>query len=256
MGLIQKADIKTAAGVQRGMENILKKHNIPNTKEEAEFLMNLVSGSNEVTNRPHILAKGEGARTWFTFQSFFLNRWGILIHDLIRSGVIGGNNQHGWKRLGAMLSALIGLGIFIAGSIAEDEARKVIYEKTTGKDLPDESILKTAVMFIPEQIPYFGNLIEAADRGGDANPPVIRTAENFFSGGFSAIKGKTTETKIKGLMRMAEAGLTIGVGIPGTAQSFDLLERIFRKEETVTTTKKSRFTKSTSSTKKSRFTKK
>ena len=234
MGLIQKADIITAAGVQKGMEDILTKQNIPNTKQEAEFLMNLVSGSNEIVYRPHILAKGEGARTWFTFQTFFLNRWGILIHDLIQSGVLRGGGEAGWKRLWKTLTALIGLGIFIAGSIAEDEARKVIYEKTTGKELPDESTLKTAVMFIPEQIPYFGNLIEAADRGGDANPPVIRTAENFFIGGASVIKGKTTGTKIKGALRMTEAGLTLGVGVPGTAQAFDLLERIFKEAKETT----------------------
>lgn len=35
------------------------------------------------------------------------------------------------------------------------------------------------------------------------------------------------EIKIKGGLRMTEAGLTLGVGIPGTAQFFDILERIF-----------------------------
>jgi len=82
-------------------------------------------------------------------------------------------------------------------------------------------------MFIPEQVPYFGNLIEATDRGGDADPPIIRTIENVFSGGASIIKGEKSETKIKGALKMTEAGITLGTGMPGTAQFFDLLERIF-----------------------------
>ena len=227
MSLLQKADVRTAAGIQQGLENILIKYGISNPKGESEFLMNLVSGSNEVSYRPHILASGEGARTWFTFQTFFLNRWGILIHDLIKSGVIKGGGETGWSGLWKRMSALIGLGIFIAGSIAENQSRKAIYETTTGKKLPNQSTAKTAMMFIPEQVPYFGNLIEAADRGGDANPPVIRTLENIFSGGASAIKGKTTKTQIKGGLKAVEAGVTLGVGIPGTAQFFDLMERIF-----------------------------
>lgn len=227
MSLLQKADVRTAAGVEGGLLNILEKYGVPNAKEESEFLMNMASGSNEVVYRPHILASGEGARTWFTFQTFFMNRWGIMIHDLIRSGIIKGGGATGWKGLWKRISALIGLGIFIAGSIAENEARKAIYETTTGKELPDESMLKTAVMFIPEQVPYFGNLIEAADRGGDASPPLIRTVENVFSGGTSLISGAKPETKIKGGLRMAEAGITLTTGIPGTAQFFDLLENIF-----------------------------
>ena len=231
MAALQAFDVKTAAGVQRGIENVLIKRGVLNAKEEAEFLMNLVSGSNEVVYRPHILASGEGARTWFTFQTFFMNRWGVLAHDLIKSGIIKGGEKTGWKGLWKRMSALIGVGIFIAGSIVEEKTRKAIYELTTGKELPDEPLLKTAITFIPEQVPYFGNLIEAADRGGDANPPLIRTLENFVSGGTSLVKGVKTETKIKGALKMAEAGFSLGAGVPGTAQFFDLLDNIFLGEK-------------------------
>ena len=227
MSLLQKADIRTAAGVEQGILNILRKHKIPNANEEAEFLMEMVSGSNEVTYRPHILASGEGARTWFTFQTFFLNRWSILIHDIINAGIIRGGGAKGWESVWKRMSALIGLGIYIGGSIAENEARKAIYEKTTGKELPDESIFKQAIMFIPEQIPFFGSFIQAADRNGSTNIPIIRVLENIFKGGASLIKGKKPETKIKGGLRMAEAGATLALGVPGTAQFFDLLEGIF-----------------------------
>lgn len=229
MSLLQKADVRTAAGVEKGLLNILEKYGVPNVKEEAEFLMNLASGSAEVVYRPHILASGEGARTWFTFQTFFLNRWGIMTHDIIQSGLLKAGGEIGWKGFWKRISALIGLGIFVAGSIAEEQSRKFIYETTTSKELPDESTAKIAIMAIPKNIPYFGNLIEAADKGGDADPPIIRTVENIFKGGASIITGKKPETKIKGALKMTEAGIALGTGIPGTAQFFDLLENIFGK---------------------------
>jgi len=221
LSLLQKADVITAAGVEKGILNVLKKYEVENPEAEAEFLMNMVSGSAEVTYRPHILSKGEGARSWFTFQTFFLNRWGIQAHDLIRSGLIA---QKGfWKKF----SALIGLGIFVAGAIAEQKAREGIYNLITGKKFRPSSMLKDALLAIPGQIPYFGNIIEAAFRGGDANPPVIRIVENVYRGIGRMILGKKPETKIKGALQTTEAGITIGLGIPGTAQFFDLLERIF-----------------------------
>ena len=42
MSLLQKADVRTAAGIQQGLENILIKYGISNPKGESEFLMNLV----------------------------------------------------------------------------------------------------------------------------------------------------------------------------------------------------------------------
>ena len=225
MKLLQEADVRTAAGVQAGLEKILMKNGVKNAHQEAEFLMNMVSGSAEVSYRPLILSSGEGARTWFTFQTFFLNRWGIIMHDLVKAGGLKGN----WKQ---KLNALIGTGIYMAGGIAEEETRRNIYNLLAGKELPPESILKQMATYIPKQIPYFGNLIEAADRGGDADPPLIRTVENVFKGGAGLIKGKTAEAKIKGGLKTTEAIASLLMGKPGTAQLFDITEALmFPKKE-------------------------
>jgi hypothetical protein len=221
MKLLQTGDVITAAGVQNGLEKILIKAGVENPLEEAEFLMNMVSGSADVSYRPLILSKGEGSRTWFTFQTFALNRWGIQIHDIIMSGLLKS------KGIAPKLSAIIGLGIYLAGQIAEDESRRRLYKLTTGKELPKESMARNLLLYIPENIPYFGNIIQSSTQGGDADIPLIRTVETAIKGSVSAVTGTKPETKIRGGLKAGEAATTLLFGIPGTAQIYDLLERIF-----------------------------
>jgi len=223
MSLLMKADVRTAAGVESALENILTKYGIPNAKQEAEILMNILSSSSEVTFRPNILSRGEGARTWFTFQTFFLNRWGIIAHDLISAGVIHGN----WK---AKYSALLGIAIFMAGGIAEDEARRYMFEMITRRKIPDRStILQDIIFYIPSMIPYFGNIIDVAKGSIGGDIPIQRVFENLFQAK-NLITGKTAEAKLRGLMKTLEALATLR-GIPGTSQFFDLMEGIFLAED-------------------------
>ncbi|KKM89771.1 hypothetical protein LCGC14_1245240, partial [marine sediment metagenome] len=201
---------------------VLEKHGVENAKEEAEILMMMVSSSSEVNMRPHILAKGELSRTFFTFQTFFLNRWGIMAHDLITSGVI---KNPDW---GKKVAALIGLGIFLAGSIAEDEAREFVYEMTTRRELPDMSVLGTVLLAIPKNIPFFGNIIEAVVEGrGSTEIPLQRTVTNLLRGPYKVLTAKEKEAMIRGIIQSSEAILTLGAGVPATAQVADILEGIF-----------------------------
>ena len=225
MKAIQFADVRTAAGTQNGILNTLEKNGVANAKQEAEFLMNIMQGSAEVTYRPLILSKGEGARTWFTFQTFMLNRWGIVAHDIIRSGFKGN-----WK---AKLNATLGLGILIAGAIAEDEARDALFSIISGKEKEEKrSALASAVMFIPEQVPYFGNILSSLTQFGDASgaPPVVRIVEDTFQGGYQVFTAKKPETKIKGGIKFGKGIAGLGFGVPGTFQIADIVKRLFQTE--------------------------
>ena len=226
---LQWADVTTAAGVQQGIENVLIKRGIADTHEEAEFLMNMVSASSEVTMRPLILSKGEGARTVFTFQTFFLNRWGLTIHDLIRSGLLSGKLTANWGR---KLSALIGLAIMMAANVAEWKARKAILDITTDKKRKAPSTLSLVLTAIPEQIPLLGNMISSFINYGNAgfDFPLARQVENIIAG-LGVITKEKAPAKIKAGLRAVEAAITIVGGIPGTTQFFDILEGIFFKEE-------------------------
>ncbi len=226
LSLLQKADVRTAAGVEKGLLNVLEKHGVENAKEEADFLMMLVSSSAEVTFRPHVLARGQFARTVFTFQTFFLNRWGLIAHDIIATGLIKSTT---WK---AKYSALVALAIYSAGGIVEDEAREFIYEMTTRRELPDVSPFMTALMAIPKNIPLLGRLIEVAiiGKGVGGDIPLERVVENLIRGIVAPVSSTESKAMAKRIMKGIEAGLTLR-GVPGTAQFFDVLEGILFPEK-------------------------
>ncbi len=224
---IQWGDILTSAGVEKAIYNTLVEEGIPNPREEADFYMNLISGSAEIASRPHILGHGEGARTWFTFQTFFLNRWGIIAHDLVRGGVINGKGL--WKKL----AGLLGLGILIAGGIAENETRRKVYKLTTGQDIAKTPIAVQAITELPSQIPYFGQMINLA-QGSSADPPLMKTIEDTFSGARTVVTAKTPRARYKGAVRAASGVAGVGFGVPGTGQAKELLYR-FAPQETTTT---------------------
>ena len=184
-------------------------------------MMNLSQGSAEISQRPLILSSGEGARTWFTFQTFFLNRWGIIINDLIRGGVLS-------KNLKQSLNSLLGLGILVAGFIAEKEARKGLAKLTGGKP-SERSVLMTALTAIPEQIPFFGNIISSLMATGEADidAPLIGVFEDTIQGGYQVITAKKQETKIRGGIKVAKGIAAIEFGIPGTFQIADIIKNIF-----------------------------
>jgi hypothetical protein len=184
--------------------------------------MQLWSGSSEVTLRPHILARGDVAKTVFTFQSFFLNRWGIVAHDLVNRGVLHGSAK-------AKLNALVGLAIITAGAIAEELARKNLRELITGRPATktnQEAAVRGAVLALPSTIPFFGDLISAAGGVGGWEPPLVQALSNAIGGAASVITGAKPSTKIRGGMRSVESILSLMLGFPGTAQAFDLFERL------------------------------
>jgi hypothetical protein len=227
MAGLQFADIVTATGAEKGLLRILMGQGMSEAaaKQEAAFLMEVVSGSSATTLRPHYLATGEFAKTIFTFQTFFLNRWGLLSHDLIRTGATGT-----WKRKALALTAI---ALMVAAGMAEDEARRMVYEMTTGKPSKkaEESFLKAARWYIPRQLPLIGSYF----KGGSVEPPVLREVKKIVQGAQQVEAGKP----IAGLEGMSEAILTSIVGLPGTAQMFDLLDQAIaevKKEEAAAAT--------------------
>jgi len=223
LALLQRADVITAAGAQKGLLNILQNQGVPSAAKEAGILMDMVSSSADVTFRPHILARGEGARTWFTFQTFFLNRWGLVAHDLIAKGLIKGKD---WK---ARYSAMLGLAIIVAGKIAEDEAREFLFESISGKELPERSIVEQALLAVPANIPIFGNMIDSFSGRGGGEIPIMRILENLF-GARRIITAKTPQGQTSAAIKAAEAGVILATGLPGTAQAADVIERVLIPE--------------------------
>jgi hypothetical protein len=214
--LVSRADMKVAAGVRQGILTVLEKNGLSGeaAAEEADFLMNISQSSADVAMRPHILGSSEGARTWFTFQNFFLNRWGLIAHDMLRGGAARGSFSE-------RTNTLLGLAILMAGGLAENEARDLLSEFLGKKTTRNTNWIADLIAYIPEQVPFFGGMLENARRGfGTTEPPAIRALSGGVSGAVDVFRGKP----VRGGLKIGESALTVYWGPPGTAQTFDFLE--------------------------------
>ena len=155
-----------------------------------------------------------------------MNSWGILVHDLIASGVVK-NPSFVKKSL-----ALISIGILMMGGMLEDEARKAVNELLSQKEFKDKghSWLFNAVMNLVVKAPGFGAIGNAVANGGSSSPPAIRVVEKSTKGLYQAFQGKTDDAQLKGLMDVSEGVMTIGLGFPGTAQMYDIVEGMMFKK--------------------------
>ena len=230
--LLVKADVRTAAGVQKALENVLTKYGAEDPKAESEYLTELLAGSSHVTMRPPILTRGDFWKTVFAFQSYFLSQSGNVLHTVIRAGFTSGE-------LKKSFNALIGLGIIMMGYIAEEATRDFI-ANMSGKDIEKQDPLAAVTLGLVEEFPLFGRMASSLFTGQDYDIPLMRMAKNLFKGTRQLATGKTPESQVRGGLKAAEAGIALGAGIAlskgltsvrpvGLAQIFDILEGIFQE---------------------------
>lgn len=228
---IQYTDMKTAASVDQAIYKILRGQKISEAeaRTEADMIMNIVSGSSEVADRPMVLMSGEGMRAIFTFQTFMLNRWGLIAHDIVRSGLVRGS-------LGRKAKSIYALFILALAGGIEDELRKKIFELVSGKEIKDKlSFWANGFLAIPEAIPIIGQFIRGYFQYGQSfSIPMTRVIETFRLGTQEILSGDPEKQK-RGLLRVGEAIATWN-GIAGSAQIGDFTERLMLNNKTNTKT--------------------
>lgn len=241
--LLSAADVRTAAGVQRGLYDTFIADGMAekDARLHADFIMNVVSGSSEIADRPLALSgkTGEFMKTLLTFQSFALNVWGIMWHDLIRSRLITRGN------VSDKANAIIGLGILTLSQMGQQVLRDTI-KAILNPDDDDEEEKKDeklaflsgfwgeAALLVPNQIPILGSIIKTVERTGSADfsIPLAKPFVDFVSGTNDLAKaGVTTGPKAaayreRGIVNMM-AGAAAIFGIAGTSQATDLLKNTF-----------------------------
>jgi len=85
---MKRIDAQVAATVRDAFKKTLKKTGQTANDDDLDLLMELVSGSPSVAMQPSIIHSNELARMYFTFQTFQLNRWTLMAHNLIEDGVL------------------------------------------------------------------------------------------------------------------------------------------------------------------------
>lgn len=217
--LLQSLDLKTAAAVQQTFKDELSKTMTDEeAAQEADFLMNLVSSTSNVAYRPKILSRGELARTFFTFQSFVLNEFGIVYQDIIKRGVIDGNAKQ-------KLAALMGLGVVFLGHWFEEVLRSMLDKLIKGKETDVDNYVVTALKTMTGIIPVLGTFARSLEYNKAPVAPLTATLFEGLSGAKTIFTGKEDETKLKGAIKALETIFGVFLGVQGTAQAADIAER-------------------------------
>jgi hypothetical protein len=219
MSGVRYFDLKTAAGAREGFRTQLEAMGLSkeDAAAEADMYMDLTQASSSTAMMSEILASGEGARTWFTLQSFMLAQWGVFTHDLLYNGMTE-------KDYNKKMNALLGLGFLFASGLGESLASRW-YRDMLGKERrKNESIIADAMLQMLQMVPLAGNLTVAAIHDRSAGPPVVQIGTTLISGTKAALTGQKRKTRERGFTRAAEAASILMFRVPGTSQVFDIIE--------------------------------
>lgn len=223
-GLMKRFDVNTAAASFKGFESTLTKLGVKNPTAEAEWLIDMSQSSGDVSFRPHVVARGEVARAVFTFGTFMLNRWALMMNDLFVNGLIRSTT---WK---AKLGASLGIAILVAGQLAEDEARQKMYNFITGKSFrrANDPLWMQTLLALISNIPIFGVVAQDFYRGS-SEFPLQKLMFDALEAPIDLLRAQSRknagEAAVKATLKGAEAALAVGLGIPGLSTGVDLLER-------------------------------
>lgn len=228
MWLLRTMDELTASAVQQTMYKHFKGKGMTagEAQQEADFVMNLTQGSSEIADLPLILSSGELARTILTFQTFVLNRWGIIAHDVVRSAILHG-------RIDRKLKGLIALFLISMAGGLENFLRTKAQQFTTGIEYPERlNFWQQSLLTTPETIPVVGSILTSiVEYNKGFSLPITRVIETLIQGGQGIIapagetSSKREENRKKGALKFAEAIATFA-GISGTSQLADFIQRL------------------------------
>lgn len=219
--LLKEIDLRTAIGVQQTFYNALQ-GKAANSLQQAEIYTLLSQAGGGIVFRPHILGTGEKAKTVLTLQTFFLNRWGLVAHDIIDKNIIHGSNK-------GKIYGVAALALLIVTSLAEDEFREFLFNLITSKPTPKEKELHKKIAGATlELIPILGrvlsNLIQDKPQQ-ISEVPIIRMTYKGIKAFKNIFTQEEYEAKVQGIIASIETYVTLRYGVAGTAQVFDLLER-------------------------------
>lgn len=206
---------------QKGVAIDLKNPD-PELIAEATKLMRQSQGSSFFKDQPLAITAGYGLtdnkslnKTILTFQSFMLNRWDNINRQIWRMGIKE-------KDYGKAISAAFWLFV-VAGAVEEGirrGSRKIT--QAFAKDKKEEDKFSGNVLLnIIQSMPLAGQLVSSITYS--SNPvPVINTIEDLLEGSGNIAKGKSKETKLKGLIKAIGAVGSL-VGVAGSSQAAQIL---------------------------------
>lgn len=253
MDIVKFTDVRATAAQFEAFQELFE--DLGATEEEArgdaEILTMVINNDASATFRPEIFEDVSSIRDpeakflkrqLLLFQSFNINTLAMTWHNLMKNAMKPTVMPDGTKVRGGLHSgfyALLGLAFLAAGNYGADEMRSVINQYIQGKKYEDDpSIVAAIIMSNLRQIPIAGDLFQiirngmigkymgSRQIGSPALALALREAE--------AIGSFLKKPSVKKFVKAAEAVPT-SLGVPGTGQAFDLLERLTPTKKKVST---------------------
>lgn len=257
--MIKAPDIQTAAIVQESIYRDLRSENPEMNEEEArreaEFIMNIVSGSADVADRPLALGKSQFNRLLLTFQTFILNRFGMVGEDFVMQKLVNSGNSRQMmntlnnlprKKLDSILAALFGFILISMVGAFENIYRREVRKYVYGKQDTKTDFMTDAMFAYVEMIPFFGGAISDARAGRQVGASVDLPTLSFiadFANGLNKLKSDSKDTRTKGEILVVKSMASL-FGVPGSNFASNIFSQFVTEPPKPASTTKEKSTKS------------
>lgn len=225
----QWTDIHTAAPVQRALAKSFMKSglNEKQANEEADYIMDIVSGSSNVAIRPVAFSGSSMGRALLQIKTFQLSRWDTISKNLIEQGLIHGD-------LNTKAKSVIGLMIMMPNFALEVAIRNwyiLLLGALFGVDREDKKLTTQQLVLLGvsgpiRELPFLGSAITGAILGfetGVLDTPISGQVDRFTNAAQSFITSENEDVKSRALAMMAES-IAIMNGMPAGSLTFDMVE--------------------------------
>lgn len=237
---LQKMDLLTASSVaagayrkalkDQGLELDLKNPN-KEALTEAQRLLRRTQSSAFFKDVPSAISRGKLTgnisvdKAILQFQSFMLNRWSLIRHDMYRAGILGENKQQA-------INIAVWLTLANLAEIGIRRLSKEIIAALTGDELDDwdETFKDEVVRGFLGNIPFLSTMIGFGKYASVPIPSVdmVRNIAERFE---ALNRSKKKSTKERNALRAWTMLIGFLFRIPGTVQADDLIKKMMAESE-------------------------
>jgi hypothetical protein len=198
----------------------------------AQLMVRRTQSSGMFKDTPAIFNRGEALtgnislnRAFLQFQSFVINRWSVIKHDMYSLGI----KQNDPKRAARVAFFMI-IAAYAEAGIRKlgKEAIDFLADGDFDDDKKEENIHKEAAMNMATTVPFAGQVVSALEYGS-LPMPTISAFQNTMDRWKWYKRSKRASTKEKNAMLLAISIIGYSSGVPGTSQALQYIKEKNKK---------------------------
>jgi hypothetical protein len=191
----------------------------PKAIEEAQLMMRRTQSSAFAKDSPALLTQGELSgnvsvdKLIFQFQSFMLNRWSLIKHDMWQVGVKNGNTRQA-------LNVATWLVLATAAEVGVRRLSKELITAIMGGDMKpwEDTVKSEMVLTALGNVPFVSQGVSAFEYGS-VPVPSLSVAAQIADEMKLAAQSKSQEKKADHIAKASIIAAGVVLGVPGTMQA-------------------------------------